>query len=66
MNESQIPSERIYTLAEVAAVVSCSSRHLRRLCASGRLPAIRLHSTANWRLAESTVLGLLEPWHSKP
>lgn len=31
---------------------NCSARHVRRLCANGQLPAMRLLGSASWRIRE--------------
>ena len=39
---------------EVAARWNCSARHVRRLCAGGELPAMRL-GASSWRISVSAV-----------
>lgn len=43
----------MHDVKTLAAMLSCSTRHLRRLRDSGRMPApVRLGSLLRWRVAE--------------
>lgn len=57
--EAALPS--FLTLAEAAELLNCSTRTIRRLIASGTLPAQRIGDTRSIRLERADVLALLRP-----
>jgi excisionase family DNA binding protein len=60
MTQESTPPRVLYSTTEVAEMCGVSSSAVRKWCADGRIHAIRMGDTGDWRIPAATVDQLRE------